>query len=325
MANTTAIILAAGKSTRMKSGRAKPLHEVCGQPMLWYVLQACYEAGCQKVMVVVGHGKDQIIPHFADDSRIIWVEQAQQLGSGHAVRMCQKQLRKFDGNVFVLAGDAPLIRGEVLQSLLQVHQEERAAASTATAILDNPAGCGRILRDRRGEFLQIIEDAQATNEQQAIREVFTGCYCFKSQELRKALPKLTTNNPRREYDLAEVFAMLKAQGKTITAVQALAAEDALSVNTRQQLAEIDLIMQERIHRQLRDDGVTIVNSFNTYIEAGVTIGKDSVIQPFTFIGRDSSIGAQCVIGPFARIQRQSILPQGLTVLGHPTQEGGLKI
>src|SRR5581483_11284515 len=131
---TTAIILAAGKSTRMKSARPKPLHEVCGRPMLEYVLRACYEAGCDRVIVVIGHGKDEIINRFGDDKRIQWVEQTEQLGTGHAARMCQGLLSEHKSDVFILAGDGPLIRGEVLRTLLTAHREEHAAASMATAV-----------------------------------------------------------------------------------------------------------------------------------------------------------------------------------------------
>src|SRR5690606_10843856 len=129
--STTAIILAAGKSTRMKSRRPKPLHEICGKPMLQYVLQACYDAGCDRVLVVIGHGKDEIIAGFEQDTRITWIEQTEQLGTGHAAKMCADELRKNPGDVFILTGDGPLIRGEVLQTLLGAHREEQADGSMA--------------------------------------------------------------------------------------------------------------------------------------------------------------------------------------------------
>src|SRR5690606_19713512 len=174
--STTAIILAAGKSTRMKSRRPKPLHEVCGRPMLQYVLDACYEAGCDRVLVVIGHGKDEITASFAHDKRITWIEQTEQLGTGHAARMCGEHIRKHGGDVFILAGDGPLIRGEVLRTLLTAHREEKAAASMATAVLDNPYGYGRIVRDDNGDFVEIVEESDATDAQRAIREVFPSYY-----------------------------------------------------------------------------------------------------------------------------------------------------
>jgi len=323
--STTAIILAAGKSTRIKSNRPKPLHEVCGRPMLWYVLDACYQAGCTRVMVVVGHGKEEIMAQFQSDSRIHWVEQTQQLGTGHAARMCESELKNHSGDVFILAGDGPLIRGEVLKTLLQAHHDDQADASMATAVLDNPYGYGRIIRDDRGEFIKIVEEADATPEQKALKEVFPSYYCVKSGELCRALGKLRNNNKKHEYYLTDIFEILRGEGRKIVAVQAVAADDVLGVNTRQQLAEIDLIMQERIQRQIRDHGVTIVNSFTTYIEAGVKVGQDTVIQPFSFIGRNCVIGPDCVIGPFARIPRDTVVPGGTSVPGHSNQDISQKL
>jgi len=315
--SSTAIILAAGKSTRMKSKRPKPLHEVCGRPVLDYILRACYDAGCDRVIVVVGHGKDEVISQFGRDSRIQWVEQTEQLGTGHAARMCEKELKKQPGDdVFILAGDGPLIRAEVLRTLLNAHREEKAAASMATAVLEDPTGYGRIVRDSKGEFVQIVEHADATPQQREIHEVFPSYYCVRTEELLFALAKLKNENKKREYYLTDIYSILRNAGKRVVAVQAVTAEDTLSINTRQQMAEVDAIMQERIQRSIRDDGATIVSSHATYIEAGVRVGADSVIQPFTFIGRDSSIGPECTIGPFATLPRQSIVPEGSTIAGN---------
>jgi bifunctional UDP-N-acetylglucosamine pyrophosphorylase/glucosamine-1-phosphate N-acetyltransferase len=311
----TAIILAAGKSTRMKSKRAKPMHEICGRPMLAYVLRACYGAGCDRILVVVGHGKDEVISEFGHDSRIHWIEQTEQLGTGHAAKMCEAELRKHPGDVLILAGDGPLIRSEVLRTLLHAHRDERAAASMATAILDDPTGYGRILRDEAGDFVRIVEHSDATPEQREIREVFPSYYCIRSEDLLNALAKLKNDNKKGEYYLTDVYAILRRDGRKIVAVQAVTAEDTLSINTRQQMAEVDAIMQERIQRQHRDAGVTIVTGYNTYIEDGATIGTDSMIQPFVFVGRDASIGADCCVGPFVTIPRQGIVPEGTTVSG----------
>jgi bifunctional UDP-N-acetylglucosamine pyrophosphorylase/glucosamine-1-phosphate N-acetyltransferase len=318
--SVTAIILAAGKSTRLKSKRPKPLHEVCGKPMLHFILQACYQAGCERVIVVIGHGKEEVLARFGDDKRITWVEQTEQLGTGHAARMCEGELKGHRGDVFILAGDGPLIRAEVLRTLLQAHRDEHAAASMATAVLDDPTGYGRIVRDAKGEFLQIVEHSDATPEQREIKEVFPSYYCLRSDDLLTALHKLTNDNKKGEYYLTDVYAILRHMGKKVVAVQAVAAEDTLSVNTREQLAMVDEIMQERIQRQVREGGVTIVSEDNTYIEADVTIGADTVIQPFTFIGRDSSIGADCVLGPYAVVPRESIVPEGTSVAGNVSVE-----
>lgn len=312
----TAVILAAGKSTRMKSRLPKVLHLVCGRPMLHYVLAACYEAGCTRVIVVVGHGRDQVIGAFRNDTRIQWVEQTEQLGTGHAVRMCESHLRAVHGDVLILAGDGPLIRGQVLQTLLRSHRDENASASMATAVLDDPTGYGRIVRDASGDFVEIVEQPDCNEQQRQIREVFPSYYCVKSDALLAALAKLTNDNRKAEYYLTDIYAHIRKAGGKVLAVQAVAAEDVLSVNTRQQLADVDDVMQDRIQRRLREAGVTIVSSEKTYIEDGASIGPDTVVHPFVFVGRDASIGANSVIGPFAVVPRESVVPEGSTIAGN---------
>ena len=173
----TSVILAAGKSTRMKSKRPKPLHEICGKPMLEYILQACFDAGCDRVIVVVGYGKDEIIDCFGHDERIAFVEQTEQLGTGHAARVCIPELQKVKGDVFLLAGDVPLLRGEVLQTLLRAHREEHAHASMATAVLEDPTGYGRIVRGEGGR-VAIVEERDASPSERAIKEINSGIYAF---------------------------------------------------------------------------------------------------------------------------------------------------
>ena len=316
----TAIILAAGKSTRMRSARPKPLHEVCGRPMLAYVLRACYEAGCERVVVVVGHGKDEVTARFADDERIRFVEQVEQLGTGHAARACEAELADHDGDVFILTADGPLIRGEVLTTLLRAHQDDVADASMATAILDDPTGYGRIIRDEAGEFIEIVEQADATDAQREIREVFPSYYCVKADALRFALGRITNRNKKGEYYLTDLYGVLRQAGRRVLAVQAVTAEDSLAVNDRAQQAEVDAIMQDRIHRRLRADGVTIVSSASVYVEDGAVVGRDTTLYPFTFVGRDANVGHDCAVGPFGAVPRGAIVPDGSTVAGNATPD-----
>jgi bifunctional UDP-N-acetylglucosamine pyrophosphorylase/glucosamine-1-phosphate N-acetyltransferase len=316
----TAIILAAGKSTRMKSKRPKPLHEICGKPMLHYILEACFGAGCDQTIVVVGYGKDEIIDAFSHDRRIKFVEQTEQLGTGHAARVCESELKKHGGDTFILAGDVPLTRAEVLRRLYETHKQERAAATMATAVLDDPTGYGRIIRDDAGEFVDIVEQIDCSPQQREIREVFPSYYCCKVEELSFALSKLKNDNKKGEYYLTDIFGILRRAGKKVVAVQAVNAEDVLAPNTRQQLVEADIVMQDRIQRDLRENGVTIASPFNTYIEADVNIGADSTVHPFSFIGRDANIGAECTIGPFGIVPRDSIVPEGTTVAGNISPE-----
>ena len=314
--SSTAIILAAGKSTRMKSKLPKALHSVCGRPMLHYVLQACYDAGCSKILLVVGHGKDEVIATFGGDSRITFIEQVEQLGTGHAARVCEEELKKVHGDVFILAGDGPLIRGEVLRTLHSAHKEDHAAASMATAVLDDPTGYGRVQRDSAGEFMDIVEQIDCTPEQLEIREVFPSYYCARVEDLLLALSKLTNNNKKGEFYLTDIYGILRKAGRKVVAVQAVSQEDVIGVNTRQQLAEVDEIMQGRIQRKLRESGVTIVSSENSYIEDGASIGIDTTINPFTYVGRGATIGAACVVGPFACVPRDGIVREGSTIGGN---------
>ena len=310
---STAIILAAGKSTRMNSDRPKPLHEVCGRPMLGHILDACYAAGVGRVIVVVGHGKEEVRAAFSSDDRITFVEQTEQLGTGHAVQVCVPHLRESAGDVMILTGDLPLIRPEVLLEIQGAHHETGAAATMGTAVLDDPFGYGRIVRDDEGKFLDIVEQADATAEQAAIKEVFPSLYCCRPGDLIDALGKLTNDNAKGEYYLTDLFGILRREGKRVTAVQAVAAEDIIAPNTRGQLAEADAVMQGRIQAAWRAGGATVGPS--VYIEAGASAGRDTAVLPFTFVGRRAKIGANCTVGPLAHVPADSVVPDGSIVEG----------
>jgi bifunctional UDP-N-acetylglucosamine pyrophosphorylase / glucosamine-1-phosphate N-acetyltransferase len=222
--------------------------------------------------------------------------------------------------VFILAGDVPLIRAEVLKTLLNEHRSERADASMATAILDNPTGYGRIVRDGDGNFQEIVEQIDCTPEQREIREVFPSYYCVRVNELLAALAQLKNDNKKGEYYLTDIYAILRRAGKKVLAIQAVKEEDVLAPNSRHELALADAAMQERIQKAHRENGVTIVSTVGTYVEDGVQIGAETVIQPFTFIGRDAVIGGECVIGPHAVVPRSSVVQEGAVVSGNVSPE-----
>jgi bifunctional UDP-N-acetylglucosamine pyrophosphorylase / glucosamine-1-phosphate N-acetyltransferase len=229
-------------------------------------------------------------------------------------------MRDFHGDVFILAGDGPLIRAEVLRTLHHAHHEEHAAASMATAILDDPTGYGRVVRDEQGQFVEIVEQIDCTAAQREIREVFPSYYCMKAEELVFALDRLKNENKKGEYYLTDVYGILRNAGRKVVAVQAVREDDVLAVNDREQQAQVDAIMQDRIQRRLRTQGVTVVSSDSTYIESGAKIGPDTIVHPFSFIGRDSNIGGGCVIGPFATLPRESIVPEGSEIAGNISVE-----
>jgi len=230
----------------MKSDLPKVLHEVSGRPMLAYVLDACRAAGCDRLIVVIGHQADRVRQRFAGlDGDIEWVEQTEQLGTGHAVMVCSRQLAHLEGPVLVLAGDGPLIRPATLRKLLETHQQTKAACTLATSTLDDPGRYGRIVRDDDGNLVGIVEYLDATDQQREIKEVNVSLYCFDAEALRQAVSKLDNANAKGEYYLTDTLAVLRQAGKTLSAVSAVPPEEVLSINTPQQLRQVEQIMAQR--------------------------------------------------------------------------------
>ncbi|MFM9964935.1 MAG: NTP transferase domain-containing protein [Planctomycetaceae bacterium] len=243
MSDPVAIILAAGKGTRMKSELPKVMHSACGRPMIEYVLEAARAAGVKRLVVVVGHQADFVRERLAGHVDVEFALQAEQKGTGHAVIVCAEQLANHDGPVLVLAGDTPLLRGESLAALLAELRDQHAAAVIGTAITENNFGLGRVVRSSAGEFERIVEQKDATPVEAAIREINTGCYAFESRRLFQALTQIRPNNSQAEYYLTDVPAILKAQGQSVLAVPKLTIEEALGVNTPDQLAEVESVLR----------------------------------------------------------------------------------
>jgi bifunctional UDP-N-acetylglucosamine pyrophosphorylase/glucosamine-1-phosphate N-acetyltransferase len=308
-----AIILAAGESTRMVTQMPKVLHEVCGRPMLAYVVDACRQAGLERIYVVVGYGKEQIVERFDGQDDICWVEQAEQKGTAHAVMCCKEHLAQFDGQVLILCGDGPLIRAETLKELIKKHEEERSVSTLATAILDNPSGYGRIIRDGNGKIQEIVEERDCTEEQRQIREINPSYYCFEKKVLFEVLEKVRPDNVKNEYYLTDVIRLVMETGGKVAAVQAVRPADAMSINSREQLGRVSEVMQRRIQQRLMDEGVTIVSPANTWIDAQVQIGQDTVVEPFTYIRGEVEIGRNCRVGPFVYLTEGTILPDNVAL------------
>ncbi len=245
MNNTVAIILAAGISKRMNTGTPKVLHEVCGRPMLAYVLDACRAIGIGKIFVVIGFSAELVRQRFADASDVIWVLQSEQKGTGHAVLCCKDLLKDFTGKTFVLCGDGPLIRSQTLQKLIETHNGE-VAASLATAILDDPTGYGRIIRDANGNLKGIVEHKDCTAEQLKIKEVNPSYYLFDNQKLFKSLGEVKNNNVQKEYYLTDVLGIMLTKGYKVAVVAAVRPEEAMSVNTKDELEKLCQIMKARL-------------------------------------------------------------------------------
>ncbi|GAW29854.1 MULTISPECIES: bifunctional UDP-N-acetylglucosamine diphosphorylase/glucosamine-1-phosphate N-acetyltransferase GlmU [unclassified Carboxydocella] len=304
MEGLAAVILAAGKGTRMKSRLPKVLHPVGGQPMVSHVMAACRTAGAQPVVLVIGHGAEQVQATLGPEQ--IYVEQKEQLGTGHAVMQAETVLRDFEGDILVVCGDTPLLRGETLAALAQYHRQQEAVATVLTMTLANPTGYGRIIRDEQGQVAAIVEEKDATPEQKAIREVNSGTYCFQAQALFAALQQITPNNAQGEYYLTDVLAIFRQQGQKVAAWQLSDDTEVMGINDRVALAEANRLFRERINRQQMLAGVTILDPATTYIEAEVKIGADTVIYPNTHLTGKTTIGAGCQIGPDTKIMDSQI-------------------
>ena len=306
-----ALILAAGKSTRMKSRRPKALHALLGQPLLRWAVDAAQGAGASRTVLVVGHQAALVRDTMGPD--LEYVLQAEQKGTGHAVQMAESLLRDWDGPLLVLPGDAPLLSDSLLEALLAHHTHSGAAATLLTAVLDDAGSYGRIVRDEEtGRVQAIVEARDATPDQLQIREIGTSVYAFDPAALFDALNQITPQNAQGEYYLTDAVALLAASGRIVEALVSPDADVVRGVNTRPELVELRALMQARIHHAHGLAGVTILDPLTTHIDATVKIGPDSTIHPFTILSGVTDIGEECEIGPGARIS-DSRLGNGVSV------------
>lgn len=304
------LIMAAGMSTRMKSARSKVLHDVCGKPILAWVLDACRSAGIDRHVVIVGALRDQVQAAFAGAADIAWVVQEPQQGTGHAVMVAAPALADYDGDLVVIVGDAPLIRPETIRTLLETHRREQAAVTLITAVLDDPKWFGRILRDDAGNLRGIVEAKEATPAQLAIREVNPSYYCFRWPALRRVLGKITNANAKGEYYLTDALALLIEAGEKAIALPAAEPEEVEAVNSRSDLAVVLGLMRRRLLARLMAGGVTVEDPATTYVDWNVTVGADTVIGPCTVIRGPATIGRGCRVGPMAHIRPGTVLEDG---------------
>jgi len=299
-----AVILAAGKGTRMKSSLYKVLHPVCGKPMIKHILDQIDPIGFDRIVTIVSEGAEAVKAELGD--RVAYAIQAEQLGTAHATLQAAAHLEGLRGTTVVLYGDTPLITGETVSKLLQHHEESGAVCTVLTAIASNPKGYGRIIRNSNGQVIDIVEEKDATAEQKAITEINTGIYCFDNVKLFDVLKRVDNDNAQKEYYLPSAFTLLRAMGEKVSAYQADVFEDTLGVNDRVALAQAEAIMQKRINEALMMSGVTIKDPQTTYIEADVKIGKDTVILPGSILSGRTEIGEGCIIGPNSEISNTKV-------------------
>lgn len=288
----------------MRSKYPKVLHKVGGKPMLQHVIDAATAAGADKKVIIVGHEAEMVEAMVGEQGTIAL--QAEQLGTGHAVMQTAEALQGFTGTALILCGDTPLLDGEELKKFCDAHKASGAAATVLTAIMDDPFGYGRIIRDESGNVQGIVEQKDATDEQKAIKEINTGIYCMECPKMFDVLATLTNDNAQGEYYLTDVLQKLNAAGEKVGGVSTADSDMVMGINSRKQLSVAEGVMRQRILDKLMDAGVTIMDPASTFIEASVKIGRDTVIYPYTWLEGTTEIGEDCEIGPNARFTNVKI-------------------
>lgn len=295
----SAIVLAAGFGSRMKSKRHKVLHEVCGKPMIVHILDELAELQLDQVIVVVGQQREAVVA--AIEGRATIAVQEEQKGTGHAVLSAIPLLADNVDTTIVLYGDAPLIRAQTISELLAQCETTPAAACILTADVQDPKGLGRVITDEHGQVHHVVEEKDATPAQKQISIINTGIYAFKTPDLLSCLGKLEPNNAQGEYYLTDTVGILREEGKQVSALQVEDADEIASVNDLVQLSRVEKILRRRINESWMRQGVSIVDPEATYIGTDVTIGRDTVLLPGTILEGNTVIEEDCEIGPNTRL------------------------
>ena len=301
----SALILAAGAGTRMKSSKPKVAHEIFGKPLVRWVVDAAHVAGVENVVGVIGHGREVVQPLLED---VTCVVQEQQLGTAHAVLAAKEALAGRTGSLVVLTGDSPLVRAETISQLVATREEANAAVVVLTMEAADPTGYGRIIRDANGDVQEIVEQKDCTPEQAAVTECNSGFYCFDIETLFAALEEVSTDNAQGEYYLTDVLGIARSQGKRVLALKAADATECLGVNSRSQLAQATKVLQQRINEAHMAAGVTMWDPATTYIDPDVTIEPDVELMPMTFLLGKTHVSTGSVIGPNSRLTNTTVGP-----------------
>ncbi|MEG0318940.1 MAG: sugar phosphate nucleotidyltransferase, partial [Niameybacter sp.] len=300
---TKSIILAAGQGTRMKSNTSKVLHEIFHRPLVHYPIEAARYAGAKDVCLVVGHKAEEVMTTFGDT--VQYALQTEQLGTGHAVMQAIDFIED-EGEVLVLYGDTPLITVGTIEKMLAFHRKKKNAVTVLSALVEDPTGYGRIVRDESKHFVKIVEQKDATDEEKRICEINGGMYVFEAKLLKFALSKITNNNVQKEYYLTDTIEILLDEGHNVDAIAIMNPDDILGVNSRAQLADATAIMKQRINTKHMDNGVTLIDPQNTYIDPTVSIGKDTIIEPGCILEGETTVGENCTIGFNTKIKNCSV-------------------
>ena len=305
-----ALILAAGQGTRIKSDIPKVLHKVCGKEMVNHVIDNMRKASIEDVNVIIGKGAE-LVKKETESRKVSYSLQEEQLGTGHAVKCAAEFLKGKKGTVLIFAGDAPLTKETTIKELIKYHEENNNSATLLSALVEDPTGYGRIIRDENGQVLKIVEHKDCNEEELKVNEMNAAMYCFDIEDLVNALEKISNDNVQGEYYLTDAIGIVKEEGKKVGAV-VTDYEDTIGVNSRAQLAEAEEILRNRINRIHLDNGVTLIDPRSTYIGADVVIGKDTILYPNTILEGNTKIGQGCTILQNTRI-KDSIIENGATI------------
>jgi bifunctional UDP-N-acetylglucosamine pyrophosphorylase/glucosamine-1-phosphate N-acetyltransferase len=316
MKNLAVIILAAGRGKRMKSQLPKALHPICGKAILLYVLDLAKRLKPKKIVVVLGHRYTEVKKILPDRTKT--VIQRRLLGSADAVKRAKPFLKDFKGSVLVLYADNPLLTEETLEQFVDYHLKNKSDATLLTAVLQDPSGYGRIIRDKSHNICKIVEEKDANDYQKTIKEINTGVMCFNKQKLFSALQKVRLNKIKNEYYLTDVIQVLYQRLALIESLRVKRPEEAKGINSLRDLAEAEKIMQARLKSEFMRKGVRFLAPDTVFICSDTRIGRGTVIYPFTVIERDVKIGKFCSVGPFCHL-RQSTVLKDRTVVGNFTE------
>ena len=290
--NFKAIILAAGKGTRMKSKYPKVVHKVCGKEMVNHIIDVSKKSGVKDIVAILGHESDIVKSRLPENTVIAM--QTEQLGTGHAVIMAKDHIKDED-TILVLCGDTPLIKEDTLKRLFNYHIENSYHATVLTTEVENPTGYGRIIRDKNLDLLKIVEQKDATEYEKLVKEINSGIYCFNGKSLRESLDLLDNNNAQGEYYLTDTIKIIREKGNKVGAFNGSTIEELMGVNSRVELSKAEEIMRRRINESHMVNGVTIIDTNSTYIEADVEIGNDTIIYPGVMLRGNTKIGSGCTI------------------------------
>lgn len=299
-----AVVLAAGKGTRMKSKLYKVLHKVAGKSMIEHVVDSVKQAGTDKIVTIVGHGAESVKETLGDQSSYSFQEE--QLGTAHAVKMAADELKGKEGTTLVVCGDTPLITPETLKALADYHEAQQTGVTVLSATAENPFGYGRIVRDQEGRLEKIVEQKDASKEEQAIDEISTGIFAFDNALLFRLLEEVKNDNVQGEYYLPDVITLALAEGHTADAYRTEDFDEIMGVNDRVALSKAEAAFRKRTNEYHMRNGVTLIDPETTYIEADVEIGMDTIVEPGVHLGTGTVIGEDAFIGQYSEINNSRI-------------------